>query len=262
MLKVARYKWKYPLSHERHYQKQLTALVNKMHDVVFANMNTINAYIKQYRTDDESADQLERIKQILIEQYGTEVTKEFIERKVNEMFDTINGYNANEMTQTLKSAFGVDMFAANPDLDTLKTLWANENIAYTKSIETQYFDRTANIISNAVRNGDLTKDVSSQIEAQTGVSQRRAQVIARDQIGTLNGQLTQVRQTDVGIRQYIWRTSEDRRVRPEHRARDGKTFDWDNPPPDGHPGVPVSCRCVALPIIDIDKINVMRVHTP
>jgi len=47
-----------------------------------------------------------------------------------------------------------------------------------------------------------------------------------------------------GLR-YTWRTVGDDRVRPEHAARDGKIFDWSNPPDGGHPGEAENCRCWA-----------------
>ena len=85
------------------------------------------------------------------------------------------------------------------------------------SVENQYFDRLENIVSDAVQNGTLTPQVTKQIQELTGVSKRRAQLIAVDQIGKLNGQLTKYRQTMAGIQEYIWRTAGDNRVRPAHR---------------------------------------------
>jgi len=41
---------------------------------------------------------------------------------------------------------------------------------------------------------------------------------------------------------YIWRTRGDSKVRSEHAERDGKVFEWDNPPEGGHPGEAPSCR--------------------
>lgn len=37
----------------------------------------------------------------------------------------------------------------------------------------------------------------------------------------------------------------DERERAHHVDREGKQFDWDNPPDDGHPGEPILCRCYA-----------------
>lgn len=42
-------------------------------------------------------------------------------------------------------------------------------------------------------------------------------------------------------------TSQDERVRHTHRARNGKLFAWNDPPSDGHPDIPIRCRCVAVP---------------
>lgn len=44
---------------------------------------------------------------------------------------------------------------------------------------------------------------------------------------------------------YIWRTSDDDKVRPSHAANEGKLFPWKNPPATGHPGEHYSCRCRA-----------------
>ena len=125
-----------------------------------------------------------------------------------------------------------------------------ENMQLITSVKTQYFERIENIISNAIRNGATYTEVSEQIAKQTGLSLNRSRLIARDQIGTLNGQITKQRQTSAGITKYRWSTSKDERVRQIHKVREGKIFDWDKPPFDGHPGMPISCRCVAIPIID------------
>lgn len=49
---------------------------------------------------------------------------------------------------------------------------------------------------------------------------------------------------------YIWRTRGDSKVRSEHAERDGKVFDWDNPPEGGHPGEAPNCRCTAEDVKD------------
>jgi len=49
-------------------------------------------------------------------------------------------------------------------------------------------------------------------------------------------------------KKYIWRTQKDNKVRSSHADRDGKIYDWDDPPPGGHPGEDFGCRCWAEPI--------------
>lgn len=140
-------------------------------------------------------------------------------------------------------------------LTALYEAWAAENAALITSIPGQYLDQVADIARQAVSEGTLTRDIARQIEGRYGVTQSRAKLIARDQIGKLNGQLTQQRQTSLGIEEYIWSTSKDERVRDMHRDLEGSTQRWDTPPitnekgDRNHPGGDYQCRCVARPVI-------------
>ncbi len=58
------------------------------------------------------------------------------------------------------------------------------------------------------------------------------------------------RQRAYGLRRYIWRSQDDKKVRASHAVNDDKIFEWDNPPPTGHPGDDYGCRCWAEPILD------------
>lgn len=64
------------------------------------------------------------------------------------------------------------------------------------------------------------------------------------------------RQQNAGIGEYEWSSSHDSRVRPSHRDFDGHIYSWQGSPqaPEGPPGWPIRCRCVALPVIDLDRI--------
>ena len=54
---------------------------------------------------------------------------------------------------------------------------------------------------------------------------------------------------------YIWRTQDDKKVRPSHAANDDKVFAWDSPPATGHPGEDFGCRCWAEPVGDDEYAN-------
>ncbi|MDB2414379.1 phage minor head protein [Rickettsiales bacterium] len=51
-----------------------------------------------------------------------------------------------------------------------------------------------------------------------------------------------------GSTHYIWRTQDDKKVRPSHAANDDKIFEWSKKPKTGHPGEDFNCRCWAEPI--------------
>ena len=92
------------------------------------------------------------------------------------------------------------------------------------------------------------REVATAIDNTRTVTWRRARLIARDQNNKLVGQLSQMRQTAVGVEEYEWVTSADERVRPTHRAVSGEVFRWDSPPDIGHPGEDIQCRCHASPV--------------
>jgi SPP1 gp7 family putative phage head morphogenesis protein len=97
----------------------------------------------------------------------------------------------------------------------------------------------------------------------TTVTEERARVIARDQVGKLNGQLTELRQRQAGVTTYYWRTSRDERVREAHDVLEGMLCRWDDPTVysddggatwkprsaigafEGQPGGEFQCRCSA-----------------
>lgn len=62
------------------------------------------------------------------------------------------------------------------------------------------------------------------------------------------GLINQLRQEDLGIVQYIWRSQDDAKVRDSHASYDDRVFRWDHPPEGGHPGEAHNCRCYAEPV--------------
>lgn len=62
------------------------------------------------------------------------------------------------------------------------------------------------------------------------------------------GLINQLRQQDLGIERYIWRSRDDDKVHDSHAEYDDHVFRWDEPPAGGHPGQAYNCRCFAEPI--------------
>lgn len=62
------------------------------------------------------------------------------------------------------------------------------------------------------------------------------------------GLINQLRQEDLGIERYIWRSRDDAKVRDSHAEHDDQMFRWDEPPAGGHPGEAHNCRCYAEPV--------------
>lgn len=97
--------------------------------------------------------------------------------------------------------------------------------------------------------GQGIDQIAANMKDRVNVSRARAVRIARQEIGNAASFAMRESQAEAGVTRYIWRSASDSRVRPEHKARNGKEFAWDSPPSDGHPGEPFLCRCVAIPVL-------------
>lgn len=140
---------------------------------------------------------------------------------------------------------------AEPWLQPIMESYSYVNTRLIESIPDRYLDSVQNIVNEGVLGGVQTSEIRSQIQAEFGVSDRRAGVIARDQIGKLNGQLNRTRQEKAGFGKYRWQTSGDESVRATHARQQGKIYSWDDPPSEtGHPGEDYNCRCWAEPVFD------------
>lgn len=261
---IAKRKWRYPLSYERDYAKKLTAYVDRKFKI-------IKAFLPEMRAAIESPSAMNARIEIVIDEIRRAVENaETMTASINCTYQLVDRYNESEFNAIIGSVFGKGTklngqpmpgnMDAVDDLAELKDLWVQENLDLIKSIDEDTLQRLKRMMTQAVldnvNGAELTKYLIDDLQDITGVTRSRAALIGTDQVGKLNGRLSQYRQEHVGITSYIWETCHDSRVRKSHAARNGHRYYWSNPPPDGHPGMPIRCRCVALPVIDVDKIMI------
>lgn len=157
-----------------------------------------------------------------------------------------------ELSRQLLAGIGIDLPRAEPWLAAKIADFVVANVAYIKSIPDTYFSDVRKIVTSGVLSGQRPDAIKSDLVDRFGIAEDRARLIARDQTTKFFGELNKVRQQDVGISQFTWRTMEDERVRPSHDNVDGNVYYWNDPPMlDGEPatpGSPVNCRCWAEPI--------------
>jgi SPP1 gp7 family putative phage head morphogenesis protein len=146
--------------------------------------------------------------------------------------------------------------------------FVKENVDLIVTIPRSQFDKIEKAVIDRWTTGVTTKSLVKDIKQLYNVSDYRAKLIAIDQIGKVNQQITQKRHEEIGVDRYIWSTSLDERVRGNptgkypivkhsHWEREGKIFFYNDPPEDGHPGFAIRCRCVAIPYLErlIDNDN-------
>lgn len=245
-------KWLRPAAVEREYKRYLQGVAR---DVAQACETAIIPALPGLRQDDyrdipESEGWYERLRVAFLEA-GSLIVLPGLAQRIAEFAAGIERFNRAQFHAVLRSAYGVDIFKGEPWLAEALSQWEAENIKLIRSIPQQALDRMHGKIVSAVRSGTPTAKLAEWIRNEYGVARSRADLIARDQVGKLNGQLTEERQTRIGVRSYKWRGSLDERERDEHVAREGETFRWDDPPEDGHPGEPILCRCWAEPVLPL-----------
>lgn len=125
--------------------------------------------------------------------------------------------------------------------------FVRQNAALIKDIGEKAARDIERQVIDAVAKGTSTKQLAKLIKEQQELTTNRAKLIARDQIGKLNGQINKTRQQAAGFDRYQWQTMQDKRVRPEHRELNGTIRKWG----EGlEPGDAIQCRCSAIPVWD------------
>lgn len=173
-----------------------------------------------------------------------------VERVAVQFGHRTSDYQRAQLQKQIVASVGVDPFLAEPELGAILTDFAAENVALIKSVPNTLFDAIEKRVVAGVRTGDRWETVAADMVSRFNVAESSARLIARDQVGKLYSAVNEQHQRDLGLTRYIWRTSNDDRVRPEHEEREGEEFTWDTPPEDGNPGEAINCRCYAEPIFD------------
>lgn len=243
---------------QREYFLQLSKILAELKALtkerILAPLPTIIAAIKAGRPSADSrqdySEYIESLMSNLRVQFYRKYSDEEIEAMARRQAQKVEAFNQAQLSRQMTTILGVNPFVSEPWLvDEIKA-FTKVNVSYITSIPQQYFEKVEQSIIRNVQAGRLTEHIAEDIKWIYQVSTSRAALIARDQTSKFNSSLTQLRQTNVGVKEYTWSTSLDERVRLEHAKREGKTFSWNAPPDDGHPGEAVNCRCVALPVFD------------
>ncbi len=161
--------------------------------------------------------------------------------------DKTAAFNDAKYNDPLMNLLGIGDVSANVEAGIVNG-WVTENVQLVGNMNAQQLGKLETLFLRALRDGSRSAQVRGEVAQIVGTENiNRARLIARDQIGKLDGQLTRQKQVEAGIQGYVWRGALDARERPSHVAREGVKFRWDSPPPDGHPGQAIQCRCTAEP---------------
>lgn len=228
----------YPLGEEIDYTRLLTRLYTEWWNASTTEIKTALSFIRDAAWSDAIFERIGKTWPELVEK-----SKPLIERIMKRVSDKnfIRWSKQVEAATNKRVILSLNPFHSEPWLDLFMSERVAENIRLIKDIGTQSASKMQQILEDGIRSGKSTRELVKELQTTFDYGKKRVKLIARDQIGKHNGLLNELRQKNAGVDEYIWSTSKDERVRSAHRAREGQTFKWSDPPSDGHPGQPIQC---------------------
>jgi SPP1 gp7 family putative phage head morphogenesis protein len=262
-------RWLFPAGLERDYTNQLVRMVDSFESdikrLLFSRLPSLAIQAQVTRADDF----LDDIKSLMA---ALNVSAASIfggaEQTAFTMATRVMNFSRDQYKRIINATLGVDPISTDDYLRTNLKAFAQQNASLIKSIPQNLLTDVEGIVTRGLTGGATIRDMERDIKSRLNVSKNKARLIASDQIGKLNGQMTKLRQERVGVIEYIWNTSGDERVRHSHRVLDGKICRWDddtvyrNPGEtewlprsslkgaEAEPGEEIRCRCWAEPVMD------------
>ena len=145
-----------------------------------------------------------------------------------------------------------------------------DNAKFITSIPDTMAEAVTKKAAEAYGEGKRPKEVMQEVlNICPGISNAKAKLIARTETSKASTALTRSRAERLNLNWYVWRNSEDERVRSSHSHMGGVLINWDDPPspealdprkqqkPYGkyHAGDTFNCRCYPEPLLNINDIT-------
>lgn len=192
-----------------------------------------------------------RARKRLIEFRAGRVPDDEAQQIVQRTFELTDTFNRRDFARTIGIAI--------PEFRTkMAAEWRREHVAKIKNIPQESRQRIIGYLEEVGERGMRVETLRKLLEENEGMTHRRARLVARDQVLTLNAKLTEQRHRAAGIVEYTWWTmGPGTNVRENHARLHGERFRYDDPPMGGgtgpkdrgNPGDGIGCRCQAIPVI-------------
>ena len=148
-------------------------------------------------------------------------------------------------------------------LEQIASEYTNNLQLYINTFTQEQITQLRQIVSNNVDRGLRKENLIQEIQERFDVSKSKAKFLARQETSLLTANIQKQNMLRAGIEYYVWDSSRDRKVRPDHAVLNGKIFRFDNPPivnqktgARANAGEDFACRCVSRPLlINIDKLK-------
>ena len=237
---------------ESAYRKEMQRLINDMQRDALKRINAV--YSKPLNGDELNAE-LNRIIDNMSEQWDRRFDRE--SRKIAAQFlKRIDNYTASVLLQQFKTIN--EDYRARRVLEVDQAMQAaiEINVSLIKSIPEQFHKRIRAIATTTLSHNRDLHFMQKLIRHTSGVTKRRAVLIAKDQANKVTNELAIHRSLSVGITRGIWQHVPGKySSRRSHVKMDGEEFDLAQGLYDADegryvkPGELIACNCRYRPII-------------
>ncbi|MCK5236526.1 MAG: minor capsid protein [Deltaproteobacteria bacterium] len=269
-------KWRYPHRIEREYYRYIRDLMLEFRG---PTINVIGENLKRWLVETDFSDgdifdaydeEFDALIGNLRQRQNTLFVDNEAEIKGNvfQVGAEVNTFNAKQWERVTSVAVGTPFSIDSGWVPGLLRNWTDMNYTLIRSLSDEYIKKVNTIVAEGVQQGSLYTTIMKDLrKMDKNMTRDRSELIARDQVGKLNGSLTEGRLLDAGVPEYIWSTALDERVRAAHRQMNGSRNKWGDRtvyiPRGGSkyikrsgsmqgaiPGSQVQCRCTALAAFD------------
>jgi len=262
-------------------EREMVRLSNSYMRIINAELKDalpeiIDLYSRQIRNDSRM-DSLEDLVTLIKRKFSVltgNVSKKTAEAgiipKIKEVAKRVKRISIREWQKAIQRTLGIEIAEDYYQDDMYQTTmdeWTDEHAKSMPETVTNLTDKIQEIIQEGYRAGKSVTDIQKEVQEAYRQAKGGNANKWSESIPYLNSQLNKITQEDAGVKQYVWTTRRDARVRPCHRALDGRTIWWDDPPVQwyetksrgrvytgqrAHPGESYGCRCYAVPVFDKD----------
>ena len=236
-------RWLYPWATEHHYTQSYRAWLKPVKDFVNDFLDTHQEAILNgdgadavIRADAVAGESFRLMVQSLNNWVGAYISDDEQKKLRSPIFlglgdiaeNTFN-FNGKQYEKSVQSALGVSFPSDEAWWINARKMWQDTNYEIIRSDIKKHIADINSATEQAVVNGWSVKALREKILAlDHKMTKSRAAFIARDQIGKLNGTITQKRMQDIGLELYVWSGSSDERERESHVAMNNKLCRWDD----------------------------------
>lgn len=161
----------------------------------------------------------------------------------------------NKLTKTVGNPLGIQVETSALQKMVITEEFSNNLKLFIRNFANEQIPILREEVEKTVFAGIRAESLQKVIIDRFGVSRSKAKFLASQEISLFTAKYKKSKYQEAGINQYKWSTSQDIRVRPDHKDLNGKVFSFDDPPitdkatgERNNPGEDYGCRCKAIPL--------------